>query len=51
MSELLLVVLLIAFAVYGVICAVKNSIKSIFKLIAQIKQENQRKGDNNVPNG
>lgn len=49
MSELLLVVLLIAFAVYGVISAVKNSIKSIFKLVAQIKRENLRKEDTNAP--
>lgn len=45
MFELLFVVVLIAFAVYGFICAIKNTFKSILKLIAQIKRENNRKGD------
>ncbi len=45
MSELILVVVLIAFAVYGFVCAIKNTFKSILKLIAQIKRENKEKGD------
>ena len=45
MTDLLIVVVLIAFAVYGFINAIKNTFKSILKLIAQIKRENKTKGD------
>lgn len=45
MFELLFVVVLIAFAVYGFICAIKNIFNSFLKLIAQIKRENNKKGD------
>lgn len=39
MSDMLLVIALIAFALYGFVCSVKNIARAVFKTVHQIKAE------------